>query len=55
MVAMRIGRYKVIYNGQLVAKYWTMNKCLELIANMVAIGYDRELFSIGYLQAGFSF
>ena len=51
---MRIGRYKVYYDGELVAKCWTMNKCMELIANMVTVGYDRELFNIEFLQAGFS-
>lgn len=51
---MRLGRYKVFYDGCLVAKCWTMNKCMELIANMVAIGYDKELFNIEFIQAGFS-
>lgn len=51
---MRIGRYKVYYNGYLVDKVWTLNKAYELINNMVACGYNRDYFTIDYLEAGFA-
>lgn len=51
---MRIGRYKIYYQGCLVAKVWTLNKAYELISNMTTCGYTREDFTIDYLEAGFS-
>lgn len=50
---MRFGRYKVYYDGALVKKIWSLNKAYELIANMVACGYDKEKFSIDYTDIGF--
>lgn len=52
---MRVGRYRLYYDGTLVTKVWSLNKVYELINNMVNCGYDKENFSIEYLEAGLSF
>ena len=52
---MRVGRYKVCYNGYLVEKVWSLNKAYELISNMVNCGYDKEKFTIDYTDIGLAF
>ena len=49
---MRIGRYKVYYQDTLVAKVWSLEKAYQLIANMVACGYNQDDFDIIYSNLG---
>lgn len=50
---MRIGRYRVYYEGILIEKVWSLSKAYSLINNMVECGYEREHFTIDFTEAGF--
>lgn len=50
---MKIGRYRVYYQDTLVTKVWSLEKVYQLIANMIACGYNKEDFDVRYLDIDF--
>ena len=49
---MRIGRYKIYYDGELIGKVWSINKVYELVANMIKCGFDKEKITYDYTDIG---